>query len=381
MSRSADYTIQGFHYQLNKTLLETLTNGNQVIVVEGTEDIDILNDTEITHIQCKYHEAREKFTLGLVYKPIIEFMLAYSLNYGKPARYVLFIHTADRHDGLYELTVGDIAAILQTRNKEIRKLISKVKPAVAPDAFVSRVRIEFGPKYDDLKAQIYSKLAGEGFSDVDVDALVYPNAIHLIGTVSIRHDQSERTITKSQLVEFLRANKQAIISSWTLAVSNRKRLLALAQKKVLPWMKVNSTRRALVLGKEILTDDPNVSDLVRFIADFVRLYSFKVAHTHPPLFCFEMTLTKFSAVFVALNKKGIRATSGYIFGEHFDVNYLLRDPLVGRAKNEQLPREFQVRLALTEHLAVIALSHHPDIVFSTVDERLRWTPLARHESK
>ena len=75
MTRSADYTIQGFLYQFNKTLLEILKEADDSqITIEGIiEDIDIENCTGITAIQCKYHEG-QKFSLSKVHKPLLQMM-------------------------------------------------------------------------------------------------------------------------------------------------------------------------------------------------------------------------------------------------------------------------------------------------------------------
>ena len=50
MSRTVDYTIKGFLYQFNKTLLEILNSPQDgIIKVEGiVEDVDIMTPTIIT---------------------------------------------------------------------------------------------------------------------------------------------------------------------------------------------------------------------------------------------------------------------------------------------------------------------------------------------
>ena len=71
MSRTADYTVQGFLYQFNKTLVAVLASGDdEVVTVEGiVEDIEVTSTGSRTAIQCKYHEASSGFTKGTVYKP------------------------------------------------------------------------------------------------------------------------------------------------------------------------------------------------------------------------------------------------------------------------------------------------------------------------
>ena len=59
MPRTADYTIQGFLYQFNKTMLEILrAQDDDKVTVEGiVEDIEVATPTTLTAVQCKYHEA------------------------------------------------------------------------------------------------------------------------------------------------------------------------------------------------------------------------------------------------------------------------------------------------------------------------------------
>ena len=60
-SRNANETILGYFYQFDKTIIEILkqTDDNNIITVEGIEDIDVEKANEVETIQCKYHEALE----------------------------------------------------------------------------------------------------------------------------------------------------------------------------------------------------------------------------------------------------------------------------------------------------------------------------------
>lgn len=94
MSRSADYTIKGFLYQFNKTLLEILNSkDNSVIRVEGiVEDVEIVTPVLTTAIQCKYHEASEAFTPSSIFKPLLQMMYHFHTNGSVNIQYVLFAH-------------------------------------------------------------------------------------------------------------------------------------------------------------------------------------------------------------------------------------------------------------------------------------------------
>ena len=94
MSRTADYTIQGFLYQFNKTALEVLkAQDDDTIIVEGiVEDIEIASLGSLTAIQCKYHEASTSFTASAIYKPLLQMLKHFSDNQTANIRYVLFAH-------------------------------------------------------------------------------------------------------------------------------------------------------------------------------------------------------------------------------------------------------------------------------------------------
>ena len=64
MDRVASSTIKGFLYQFNVTLEELLNSDSEEIFVEGRiEDIDIIDESNLKAIQCKYHESQEKFQI------------------------------------------------------------------------------------------------------------------------------------------------------------------------------------------------------------------------------------------------------------------------------------------------------------------------------
>lgn len=60
-SRNANETILGYFYQFDKTIIEILkqTDDNNIITVEGIEDIEVEKANEVETIQCKYHETLE----------------------------------------------------------------------------------------------------------------------------------------------------------------------------------------------------------------------------------------------------------------------------------------------------------------------------------
>lgn len=94
MSRTADYTIQGFIYQFIITFHKLLlSSDNDEITIEGIiEDIDVSTPTGQEAVQCKYHESKQKFTLSSIYKPVLQMFCHYKNNPTANINYRLHAH-------------------------------------------------------------------------------------------------------------------------------------------------------------------------------------------------------------------------------------------------------------------------------------------------
>lgn len=150
LSRSADYTIQGFIYQFNKTLLEILNDENDAAIsVEGIiEDIEVTTAFTTRAIQCKYHEGQKSFTLGNVYKPILQMMEHYLDNTDKNIEYKLYAHFPNEiEDTIHEITEENIQTIFQSRDQKFQKIISKLDGYVDIPGFLGRFTMEFGASF------------------------------------------------------------------------------------------------------------------------------------------------------------------------------------------------------------------------------------------
>ena len=99
------------------------------------------------------------------------------------------------------------------------------------DAFLLRFAMEFGATFDDLVAQVSAALKANGIPEGDIDTLAYPNAINMIAGLSVKHDPTERKITKRQFLEALKSIRKTAISRWTMALRTRKQLLDARRKQ------------------------------------------------------------------------------------------------------------------------------------------------------
>jgi hypothetical protein len=370
--RAADYAIQGFIYQFNKTCLAILDSGdNASIVVEGViEDIDIYEPLLTTAIQCKYHEGQEAFAPSIIYKPVLQMLDHFNTNSKSNIAYLLFAHFPDKVDSAhFPITRGHIEKILATTNAELAGYTERLRGKVDIDEFLLRFKIEFGPSMERLVSNVKTKLIACGFSPDDVPTVIYPNAIHSIAELSTQHHSTNRRIVKADFLARLHAIKKITISKWTLALRTAKQILYGRRLQLKQNLSLNVRRRSFLISETAASDFKE--GVVIFISDYLEKYHFKAAHTEPPLFCLDCCEPLFDAIRERIHEKGIKFTDGFI-GPRFDLAYFARAPVVSPNKNRP-DREFAIRLLRFEtdpqalstpkcdDLFVISTKRYPEI--------------------
>ncbi len=344
MDRTADYTIQGFQYQFNKTLLEVLKSADDAeITVEGIiEDIEVAAPAGRTAIQCKYHEAKEVFTVSTIFKPLLQMMQHFHANQLANISYVLFAHFPNLPAN-QTLTKVELEAALASKDKDLKKkYCDALNGKIDLDKFLPRISMQFGPSWDDMVASVHAALVAAGIPKGDVDTLAYPNAIQAIANLSIRHDVTQRRITKTALLADLRKIKSTAITRWTLALKTKKQLLEARRKQLKAHLDKNARLRYFIVNCATLEDFD--AGLVGFVCDFLAKYHFKPAHICTPVLCLDATEDIFRDIQLRLHKKGVISTDGFVGGQ-FDEAHFFRPPLVQKGRSAGvLRREFHLRM-------------------------------------
>ncbi len=341
MSDSADYTIKGFLYQFNKTIVEIFKSApDSEICVEGIiEDIDVTEGDKITAIQCKYHETKDEFTPSLVYKPILLMMEHYARTSGNCISYILFIHVKNTVKAP-TIQESDLRTILCSQNKKLIKYIKNIPSDFDFSNFLRAFRIELGPSFIELESTVYAHMEECGMTPEEIAVFAYPNAINKIASLSIKHNADDRKITKRNLLEHLSTNKKTAISKWTLALRNRKDLLLKRKAQIKPSLDQNSRLRYFLIGERNI--EKFGDEIVKFISDCVKKYNSKAAHTETPLFCLEVGPGEFLKIQSRLYEKGVVSTDGYV-GDTFFDEFFFRKPLTENSK-ANVKKEFLIRI-------------------------------------
>jgi hypothetical protein len=345
MRRSADFTIQGFLYQFNKTLLEILrANDEDQIIVEGPiEDIDIASpDGNIEAIQCKYHEA-QKYTPSVVYKPLLQMMMHFGKS-NKDVSYRLFAHFPLEPNCVREVTKQELSQALESKAQDLQKLIQEILSlSIDLDAFRKCCVIEFGPSFNELERQVLEQFKTNEVPSDCLDEIFYPNAANIIARLSMCHSVSDRTITKPEFLGELLAIRKTAISKWTFALKTRRQILTTRKKQLKENLSRNSRDRCFIISEKII--DGFSKNVVTFIQSYLSKYHFKPNHDKPPTFCLECDIDTFQDICCRLWKKGITSNDGIIAGtSKFDEVYFYREPLRQPKGRSDFTDEFDIRI-------------------------------------
>jgi len=360
MSRTADYTIQGFIYQFIVTLQKILlTDSNSEITIEGPiEDIDISTPTGIEAIQCKYHETKDKFTLSSIYKPVLQMMSYYYKNPSKNIKYKLYAHFPNETVGSKRvLTSSDINQILSSKDKGFESLIFELAGFKDISGFISKFELEFGASLVDLEKAVIVALSGEGFSTEDSEEIFYPNSIHRIAQISTNHNSDSRKVKKFEFISELKEKKRTAITRWTRELNSYEKLLKKRRDQMRENLNKNSRIRAIILDADFITDFDTKA--VQLIEDFINKYNTKIKLHQCPIVCLKCDEEKLNSIWKRLNSKKISVERGYIAGQ-FDIKHFLREPMkmVKDSKSE-----FRLRLCLYSEFELVIKETNIDDIF------------------
>jgi hypothetical protein len=362
MSRTADYTIQGFLYQFNKAALEILNAQNEdTITVEGiVEDVEIVSSSTLTAIQCKYHEASTSYTPSSIYKPLLQMLKHFSDNPSADIRYILFAHFPSVSTPSPNVDKSTLQAALASEDKGLTKYISAIPTGIDLESFVAKFTMEFGPNFDDMVKQVGQKLEEYGFPAGEIETLAYPNTIHMIATLSVQHELAQRQITKKKFLSDLTGIRSTAISRWTLALKTRKQLLEARRKQLKVHLDKNARLRCFIIDPASIVDYE--AEIVLFIRDFIDKYHFKQVHICTPILCLCVNREGVQDIQLRLFAKNILSHDGYI-GREFQEAHFFKEPLSSKGAGGKVKREFSLRILSWEDHGTILNSRKCDDLF------------------
>ena len=281
--RSAESSITGYSYQFLITILHILeSNMDSECIIEGIEDLDIINADDRYLNQYKYH-AGKNINNSLISKPVILMLNHYLKCGGNNFKYKIFIHGNDKQ---YTLDIDKLKKILTLTTGEKYKE-NELKDAYNDDEklelFIQLFSICVTDKFDVLEERVIQKISElMNLDEQTVKLSIFPLAYKKINDLARKEKECDRKITGRKFIDILKQTNK-IIDLVTLArIKEEKEFLNYFKRELkLLGIRKNNSDHIFVMS-----NDHNTVDLIIGLAQNF-IYHGRNADNRTPLFVVE----------------------------------------------------------------------------------------------
>jgi hypothetical protein len=321
-NRNAMDTIKGYFYQFDYAINNLLkqTDENNLVTVEGIEDVDIETATEVTAIQCKYN-ANQEYHHSLIAKPI-RYMLLHFKNIklaGKPTiKYLLFGHYKGGHNklsGSFDIvflknhfltyTEKGVNHIFYSENSitdtELNEFLTLLTINInATDYYI---------QLNEILTEFQNILNCDRF---EAEYYFYNTALNEIRKLATETEISNRKISKKQFL--LKINKRDILfNKWFLALKSRKAYLKELKDKYFRTLNRSPFERFFLIDMPSNYDKGELKELIFVIS---QKYS-NLKKNEPLTYCPYILFNNLNSTDLVTLKKELQDEK-YIFIDGYD---------------------------------------------------------------
>lgn len=330
-SRNANDTILGYFYQFNKTIIEILkeTDDNNMITVEGIEDIDVEKSNEIETIQCKYHEALE-YNHSQIKKAIIFLLNDYIKNLHENYKYTLYAYFKSGNEKLkLPLNIDYLKSnFLEYKEKGVEH---KVYQELGIDNeklenFIKVLNIELVDiNYEEQKNNVIKILIKQfDCTEIDAENFYYGNAINEIIKLAISSDITQRRISKKDFITRI-SKKEVLFNNWINEFMGRKNLLRKLRNDYFTYTNISPNERIFMIdsGNE---KEFELKELIKcIIKKWTKILKRENNSYCPYIFINNYDRNKLAELKKDLYNDGVKFIDGFLFdGAEFNVEEICK---------------------------------------------------------
>lgn len=277
-SRDAIDTLRGYYYQFDYFILKLLTAGNadDVITLEGMEDVDIQTATETTAVQCKYYAGTE-YNHSIIAKPI-RFMLRGFVNHvGAPLNYKLYGYYKTGTEKLPQPLTLDFVkkhflTYIADKVKHEFHVDERITDAQITD-FISHLEINlnattYEKQEKDVQDAIKTTFGIKNKVEQQV-SFYYNRALGIVREFCIESDVAKRRISKRQFVELLNHEASQTFDAWYLVKKGKEQYCRLMRSRFFTTHNVSPAKRFFLIDAAGST----VPQIVRVIKQIKEKYA------------------------------------------------------------------------------------------------------------
>ncbi|MBB5061035.1 hypothetical protein HDF16_005771 [Granulicella aggregans] len=343
-TRAANASILGYHYQLDKALLEIFSSkiaGAQV-TVEGVEDVDVNAEGIHKAIQCKYYEA-QKGTPSTLRKPIQSMLLEFKADLKKNWAFHLYVYYGHTSK-LPTLTLITLKSILTYKEAKVTRRFHEDNCFSDDELerFLKHFTLTPGPSHVDQQKQLHKAISAH-FSSTPVETanFYYPKSLAVVLGIATKLSREQRTVKPADVLKEIKHASIAITTPWLVRMLGTEKAYQFIQRTLKHASLFSSTRDRSVI---IDLDEARGPGLVQMtLADFIEklaLHSFCVGKTlwsaKPWTVIVNTRIEELTQTKQQLLKQGIVFNDGYELVQ-FTPKVFTDTPIINRHSVREKP--------------------------------------------
>lgn len=277
--RSAEAPLKGYHYQLDKAIVQLLENSSPTanVTIEGVEDIDVDDGLTYVAIQCKYLEADTR-TPSRIRGPVSLMLAEFKKDISRPWAFKLYAHFGTVMGTLPDFTLESIKTLLTYKSGKgaDKRTIRIYDDLGVTDAeltcFLKRFQYQEGPEFDRQR-QLLIELLKTTFAAGTAEAanFLYPKALSVALKLATEPTAHNRTITKAAFITEIRSAASSVASPWLGRLLGKEKALAFIRRICRDAKLFTSTKeRVLVIDGRGDENGPVSISLPAFVQEVVN---------------------------------------------------------------------------------------------------------------
>ncbi len=332
--RDAIDTITGYYYQFDYYILQLLglAGENDTVTIEGIEDVDILEENELTAIQCKYYNKTE-YNHSIIAKPI-RLMLRDYVNrppQKKNIRYKLYGRYKSGHDkypGSLNVDFAKKSLFTYTENNVHHVLHDELSLQDAEiEEFLCKVDVDINAEdYKEQQAKVIKKL-GNIFQCTAFEAeyYYYNNALRLVKETATQQNVKDRIVSKRVFLTKINSKKM-LFDKWYLQFKGIREYCGEIKKQYFSPRNVSPYERFFLIECDSIINDAKLLSVIVKISNNWSKLSKREVHTFCPyIYLHGISKERLVAIKKMLQQDDIQLWDGYDFlGASFSVKSIIR---------------------------------------------------------
>lgn len=318
-TRDAVDTITGYYYQFDYYILKLLkADDNDVVCIEGIEDVDITGENGTSAIQCKYY-AKTEYNHSVIAKPI-RLMLNDFAKRKEKKEFINYFLYGKYSSGQEKLENNFNVEFLKKHFLTYRK--EKIKHKLFEELrlndldlelFLSKLHIDINAVSYEKQEKVILDMLQKIFNcnAFNAEFYYYNSALRLVKKLATQQDIQKRKITKREFLEKINT-KLLLFDDWYLEYKGIKEYCRSVRKNYFIINNISPVERVFMVEcDEIIRNIKIVSLLAIISRKWSRLSAREANPFCPYVYLHNITKSRLIEIKKGLINEGICLIDGF----------------------------------------------------------------------